>query len=97
MVHVSLIWIYSDPMGLNPGTLPHPRYHHVANTRNASFCLDFRSYYNVSTNFCATWKSPKSTAKGGDGENPGDSATRLSLGPSPVHSASAKKPVNAPI
>ena len=22
-----------DPMGLNPGTLPHPRYHHVANTQ----------------------------------------------------------------
>jgi hypothetical protein len=46
----------------------------------------------VSTNFCATWKSPKSTAKAGDGENPSNSPTRLSLGSSPVHSANTKSP-----
>jgi hypothetical protein len=50
------------------------------------------SEFIKSTNFCATSKSPKSTAEAGNGENPSDSVTQLSLGPSPVHSASAKRP-----
>ena len=46
----------------------------------------------ASTNFCATWKSPKSTASARDGENPTLSPNQPSLSPSPVHFASAQCP-----